>query len=282
MDYLRTRILIMDNKTCKFLATTLQSYIVDRNELEETIPKIFQNNSYLTETYGKCLRQLSGDVADSSKSCTIIEIDSILDYLHDELNTGHWSEVPVAQRQGFTAASYIKAIILIIRVANGSEYYRVELLRDCLKCIDMGLLLGAPLTNNPDLLTDCARFLSERIGSVSECALTSYKRKHCDDSRRYRGDYDKLQKAIEIEALSKPSLQKFYRDYFVRQKPVKLLGRRASLLISRVFVMVYGHFIPRHFIPGQFTPKTFYTHDNSYPGHFMSKTIYTRESSYPE
>lgn len=158
------------------------------------------------------------------KHCTdnnkFFEIESVSDYLHDELNTGHWSEVPLCIRQLFTCTSFIKCIILL-KSAELSE----NNLKNCLKCLDMGLLLGAPLDEN-ELLSKSAIYLSKVLNGLpnysQETVLCSTS-KRCLESEYY--ETFKMIKALEIVGDECPSLENFNKNHFIPQIPVKLKGK---------------------------------------------------------
>lgn len=60
-----------------------------------------------------CKRAFTNQVFNNDK----LKIESVLDYLHERLNTGHWSNVPITDRQSFTSCSFIK-VYLIISFSN--------------------------------------------------------------------------------------------------------------------------------------------------------------------
>lgn len=180
------------------------------------------NSSVIQTLQNSFSYSIENEEVQNSDLNKLFEVESVLDYLQDELNTGHWSEVSIHVRHCFTSASFIKCLILL----KYAESFDVELLRNCLKCLDMGLLLGAPLKENSELLTVAAKYLSEEIIEVSahECKKTqnfeSSKRKFNDDHSTY---FEKLN-AVEIDTLECPSLEYFNKKYFSTQAPVKLKG----------------------------------------------------------
>ncbi|XP_018575765.1 jmjC domain-containing protein 5-like [Anoplophora glabripennis] len=199
------------------LSKTLKKFIISEDELVT-----FRNiNSEVIKILQDCFSYSLKTGKDEKKS---FEIESVLDYLQDELNTGHWSEVPIHIRHCFTSASFIKCLIIL----KSAESFDLELLRKCVKCLDMGLLLGAPLRDNFELLTTAAKYISELITKVSEHLCESQKiessepgkRKFCD---YYRSRFEKLN-AIEIDGVECPSLEYFHTRYFSTQIPVKLKG----------------------------------------------------------
>lgn len=89
-------------------------------------------------------------------------------------------------------------------------------LTEALKCIDLGLLLGAPLNDNEELLTKCATLLSQSINKLTPLQIgTSTKRKNIKGADI---------KGEEVICLKCPSFELFNNSYFIPQIPVKLQG----------------------------------------------------------
>ncbi|CAH1119822.1 unnamed protein product [Phaedon cochleariae] len=199
----------------------MMKFINDRNKLMDL--QCSKLNKTITEKLKECLSyclERNTQHRDLNKS---IEIETILDFLHDELNTGHWSNVPLYVRHNFSTASFAKCLILIL---NKKPEESLELLlKKCLKCLDMGLLLGAPLENNEDLLTSSAKYLNQEIGRITD---NPEKRKSHEQGKRkldhdFKGKFDEL-KGIILDSVELPSLEHFNKTYFLPQQPVKLKG----------------------------------------------------------
>nr|CAH7724028.1 unnamed protein product [Callosobruchus chinensis] len=149
------------------------------------------------------------------ESGKLLEIDSVIDFLYEEINTGHWSEVPIYMRQYYTAAQFIKCLTILKHAVDCSE----QLLTKCLECIDMGLLLGCPLDNNKDLLTNAAKLLTMEINRTNCKELVSIS----TSKRKLEGipSYDKII-GKEVDVVGCPSLELFNKNYFCAQVPVKI------------------------------------------------------------
>lgn len=197
---------------------TLLEFLSTVKNFEKTIQDITLNRDVkqtLKECLDHCINEKSS--IDDNK---LFEIESVIDYLHDELNTGHWSEVPFHIRQVFTCTSFLKCIILL-KSAELSE----NILKNCLKCLDMGLLLGAPIDDN-ELLPKSAIYLSKLLNGLPNypketVPLSTSKR--CFDSEYY--ETFKLIKAKEIVTDECPSLENFNNNHFIPQFPIKLKGK---------------------------------------------------------
>lgn len=176
-------------------------------------------------TFKKCLdysMRLEMKIEDNGDY--VFEIASVLDYLHEELSTGHWSEVPIEIRQNFTIASFVKALLLLLQQPTGDV--TVTALQECLKSLDMGLLLGAPLEENAELLSEAAKCVRALINDVlpqSEGISGEAIAKRKLDDVYLQGEFQRLP-GKEINCVELPSIESFNKDYFIPQIPVKLKG----------------------------------------------------------
>ncbi|GLV42799.1 Jumonji domain containing 5 [Carabus blaptoides fortunei] len=146
--------------------------------------------------------------------------DSLVDFIHDELNTGHWSEVPESTRRVFTAASYIKAILIL----QQKEKSDADVLTEALKCLDLGLLLGAPLLENSELLLKSASYVTHRLNQTSEdpvLNLSNLIRKRRLSSPETYTEYENIN-ASEISTVHCPSIETFNKEFFIPETPTKL------------------------------------------------------------
>ncbi|CAH0546362.1 unnamed protein product [Brassicogethes aeneus] len=192
------------------LANTINKFVINKSELYEYKDSIASKG--VSDTLEGCLNFCTCD----GKSKSLFEIDSVVDYLHDELNTGHWSDVPINVRRCFSVASFAKMLIML---QTASEF-SLELLQKALKCIDLGLLLGAPLNENSDLLTDIAKYLSCKISELNNSVIVfnTVKRLKLDEDLII---YNNLN-AKEINYEECPSMELFDKIYFKAKIPVKL------------------------------------------------------------
>lgn len=188
----------------------LISFVTKIEEIENALSEInpcVQNNFHLCFT--RCFYKVKlGDTEDFS-----LNIESVLDFLQDELNTGHWSDIPINVRQAFSAASFLKTLFYL--------QYSTKTLESCLTYLDMGLLLGAPLNENSELLTSSATFLSEQIEILPLNFLEH------NEKKRKRGSYSDKFGTLNfsnINTVTCPSLETFNNMYFKAKVPVKLKG----------------------------------------------------------
>lgn len=190
----------------------LLSYVKDNNEITNCLKTVDCHfDLLLKRCYNACVQP---EIHDTSFK---FYVETVLDFLHNELNTGHWSEVPLDVRYAFQAASFIKALLLTKTCAVPLT---VDILKEALKAIDLGLLLGAPLPNNSDLLIKSATLLSSEIqsfqlqetGPIAESPKNSVD----DTLERFPGK--------TVTELKRPALETFHKFYFAPQIPVKLQG----------------------------------------------------------
>ncbi|KAF5282466.1 hypothetical protein FQA39_LY17581 [Lamprigera yunnana] len=171
-------------------------------------------NRNVKETFEQCYHFCFDSAECQNVDSFLLRIDTVIDYLHDELNMGHWSEVPLDARKAFTGASFLKALV-ILRSENGATPENIE---KALKSVDLGLLLGAPLHDNSELLTQTAVLLTSKL--VANPIERTSKRKtvdvKCTDS------FKKLS-GTEVKCLQCPIIEQFNKAYYLPQIPVKLV-----------------------------------------------------------
>lgn len=84
--------------------TDLSKLVENEIELKNCVQNVNCDIEYtFQECYEWCFKpNLTYDAT------ILLKINSVCDFLQDELNTGHWSEVPLCTREAFSGASYIK------------------------------------------------------------------------------------------------------------------------------------------------------------------------------
>lgn len=204
------------------ITNTLLSFVTDSSEITECFKNVdLQCDSLIKSCYTACVKH-----ENSVDICHKFDIELLLDFLHDELNTSHWSEVSLDVRHAFQAASFLKAIIILKRCT----VITVDILREVLKTIDLGLLLGAPLKNNCDLLSQCATFISKEIQATESEESTAINTDSTNvnpklSKRKYVANniFERLQ-AKNVAVLKCPSIETFNKLHFLPQFPAKLQG----------------------------------------------------------
>ncbi|KAK9892683.1 hypothetical protein WA026_021536 [Henosepilachna vigintioctopunctata] len=213
----------MSENSLKYnLISNVLDTVEDKNELENIIKML---NFHMSKTLYKCL-SISFQIRKSVHDITMIEIESILDYIDDLINIGHWSEISIDLRRAYSIASFVKMVLML----QFHENLNLKYLRKALQCIDKGLLLGAPLENNSNILTKSAtlisRYISEHL-KINMHSITCNKtitdaseKKKCN---QFQYLFDRIQ-AEEVDTVSLPSIELFNNIYFSSQRPVKLRG----------------------------------------------------------
>ncbi|XP_011565796.3 bifunctional peptidase and arginyl-hydroxylase JMJD5 [Plutella xylostella] len=161
-------------------------------------------------------RFLSNDSALSNIS--IIKIDAVLDYTYERINIGNWKDVKPYLRKTMTIASYIKLIASIKSIEPTSHLDVIHLQR-MYKIIDHGLMFGCPIQKEPQLLQKCATILNKHYcEQFTDMKLSSSAQNQDEiqniDSRCHQGK--------EIDVVDCPSMEYFYKEHILTQKPVVL------------------------------------------------------------
>lgn len=72
-------------------------------------------NKYFTDictpvqyTFKECQQFLEHNHQNELQLSILFKIETVIEYLHDQLNIGHWSKVSVSLRYAFTVANIIK------------------------------------------------------------------------------------------------------------------------------------------------------------------------------
>ncbi|XP_022184844.2 bifunctional peptidase and arginyl-hydroxylase JMJD5 [Nilaparvata lugens] len=151
-------------------------------------------------------------VLDEIKS--IVQI--VLDRTWENLNTGHWSQVPESQRFIYSLGSLFLSMISVMQAFLVQSDQQKYCLEKGLKDADMGLLLGCAyrteLTKAAEILSNCITKLDSPNETTGTSSLI------CGSLLpEFTGV-----KGCEIDTLSCPSLETFYAIFFLPRKPVKL------------------------------------------------------------
>ncbi|CAG5074070.1 Similar to Kdm8: Bifunctional peptidase and arginyl-hydroxylase JMJD5 (Mus musculus) [Cotesia congregata] len=151
-------------------------------------------------------------LANERIDCKLIEIEACLDRTWENLNTGYWKDVSIGHRYCYTICSLLKCILL--EIDSREEKNKIQ---EIAKQIDKGLLLGAPIVEAPELLTNIASKINNYLEETN-----SYK-----ESLKFEID-DKnipsnlLEGCEWIKKYKSPSMETFYRDIFKCKVPAVL------------------------------------------------------------
>lgn len=185
------------------------------NKLNEYLPNVTLSLLELAELNMSC-KLLLQDFLKHSKSInasSMIKIQAIIDYMYEEINIGNWKQVKPVYRKTITIASYLK---LIVHLKTSDQVFD-NLIKESFKIIDFGILFGCPLQKEPKLLQDCATYLhSVNPPTVIEnnIVVPNLESDGLASSNNYR--------ASLLEVLESPSMEYFYSNYILKEKPVIL------------------------------------------------------------
>ncbi|XP_013136344.1 PREDICTED: lysine-specific demethylase 8 [Papilio polytes] len=171
-------------------------------ELKESSDLGFTSRSLLT----KYVRDIN-----SLDSASLLKIEAILDYMYELVNAGNWKDVKLSWRKTITIATYVKLLIIF-------KSYKVlndEVFKELFKIIDHGILFGCPLKKEPKLLQKCAEIINYSRPCVYKIENVNNEVNILD----IQSDYDSL---CKIDVLNCPSMESFFRDYILQEKPAVL------------------------------------------------------------
>ncbi|XP_063532498.1 bifunctional peptidase and arginyl-hydroxylase JMJD5 [Cydia strobilella] len=140
----------------------------------------------------------------------MIQIQAILDYMHEQINVGNWKDVKPFLRRTITIASYLKLLAHI----KFSEELTENVLRESLKIIDHGIIFGCPLEKEPKLLHNCASYLNEIYAQSHIIKAIKLPSSPKTSVKEY--------KATSLEILDRPSMEHFFENHILAEKPVIL------------------------------------------------------------
>ncbi|XP_043485810.1 lysine-specific demethylase 8 [Polistes fuscatus] len=166
------------------------------------------------------LRRFNIDKLDKTKwiKKSLITIEACLDRTWEILNSGHWKDVPISYRYSYSFCSLVKVILLEIEHEQNKEKSsdtEIRVLQEIIQQIDKGILLGAPLPNEPSLLTSIA---SKINNYYSKFARTL-------NVKKIEIDYSKVSQSllpefVQVNRYKVPSMELFYKDIFIPKIPV--------------------------------------------------------------
>lgn len=207
----------VNNNFIEKIISEVLNAIEDRDELRNATKQL---NYHIRAMFIKCLEECF-KLPKQLSTKSMLTIDSIIDFIDDQINIGHWSDISVELRRAYTLSSFIKALFYI---KFNKTNVTLEILRETLKYVDRGLLMGAPFENNSELLTKVASVVTNCIRKYfAKKELTSSGYAGGNESNQHLFLFENI-KAREIEVSMLPSLQQFSDLYFKTHCPVKLQG----------------------------------------------------------
>ncbi|CAG9784896.1 unnamed protein product [Diatraea saccharalis] len=183
-------------------------------KLEEFKSVVFDSLEEVGDLDGTCKSLIQEYLTETEllNPMAIVKIQAIIDYMYEQVNIGNWKEVKLYLRKTITIASYL----LLLAKTKCTKEITECLVKDMYKVIDFGIMFGCPVDEEPDLLQKCASYLNS-LGllphSTTEMSNQSEEIVNID-SNKYN--------AHVVEAIECPSMEHFYKNYIVAEKPVVL------------------------------------------------------------
>ncbi|XP_071517895.1 bifunctional peptidase and arginyl-hydroxylase JMJD5 isoform X1 [Panulirus ornatus] len=154
----------------------------------------------------------------------VILASALLDYTWQKLNTGHWRDVAMTWRWVFTWGSIALVGLLLLRLqadldchTGPPSHTHLEAVVDVVRACDRGLLMGAPLDNNP------LHSAAASLNSYARQAVVNNSDNTRDESLPI-SQCDTVSVTQPLPSLHCPPLDRFLLHYMGGGVPVKLLG----------------------------------------------------------
>lgn len=170
-----------------------------------------------TDAASKSLIKRYINSAESSDRSSTIRIQAIIDYMYEKINIGNWKDVKPYVRKTITIATYLKLLAHVKYIDEDKD----TLIKQAFKIIDFGILFGCPLDKVPKLLQNCASILNtvnipnQNNIPVRQINLSEAATSKCNtDPGKFH--------ATPIEIIDCPSMEHFYTNYILAEKPVIL------------------------------------------------------------
>lgn len=148
----------------------------------------------------------------------VIKIAAVYDYAYEQVNIGNWKNVKPYLRKTITIASYLQ--VLLNLKDRESPNLTEKLIKTIFALIDHGLLFGYPLAKEPLLLQNCASILNKKCNELYPLTPRTGDTKDITPSSSNTLSYQPT--GIQLDVLNCPSMELFYRDYILMEKPVVL------------------------------------------------------------
>ncbi|XP_021188384.3 bifunctional peptidase and arginyl-hydroxylase JMJD5 [Helicoverpa armigera] len=165
----------------------------------------------------KSLLQRYINSTESTDPSSLIRIQAIIDYMYEKINIGNWKEVKLFIRKSITIATYLKLLAHVKYSGEDSD----TIIKQAFKIIDFGILFGCPLDKEPQLLQNCASILSSVNVQQSTQVFKDSPKRDSNITNNTTIEASKFN-ATPIEIIDCPSMEHFYKNYIMLEKPVIL------------------------------------------------------------
>ncbi|CAG4977409.1 unnamed protein product [Colias eurytheme] len=146
-------------------------------------------------------------------STSSIKIQGIIDYMYEQVNIGNWKDVRIFLRKTITIASYLRVLAMLLNCNSLSD----TLIKELFVVIDFGIMFGCPINAEPRLLQKCASI----VNTFTKQDENSFEDKIVNNKPDISPSYEH-ERAISIDIVNNPSMETFYKNYIMLEKPVVL------------------------------------------------------------
>ncbi|CAK1552886.1 unnamed protein product [Leptosia nina] len=144
---------------------------------------------------------------------SFMKIQAVLDYMHEQINIGNWKDVRLFLRKTITIASYLKVLAILVQQSDLTD----SVIKEVYGAIDFGIMFGCPISSEPELLQKCGSILT----SVTSQNCT-YETDNKIDSQIECVHIEKPSGVIDIDVITCPSMEYFYKNVILQKRPVIL------------------------------------------------------------
>jgi len=157
----------------------------------------------------------------------LLKIDSVLNYVWEQLHTGEWKNVDETWRQLYSYSSIFKSFVCLKLVITSNNEKVKEQLVNAVQCCDMGLIMGAPVLDG--LLNTLADGINSKLSNLSDSKKSRFEQPaDCErKSEQQQISVPLLDKSKLIEVFNLPSIEKFISE-IMDKKPVIVTGMKNS------------------------------------------------------
>lgn len=198
---------------------------LDSLNLEKLTPSVVHLFNEVVEEFLK-VQNNSSESKSEAEEINLLQflnkIDSVLDYIWEQLHTGEWRNVDEAWRHLYSYSSIFKAFVCLKLISNGYGEVKQQLI-NAVTASDMGLIMGIPVLDG--LLSNIADSINSKLWSLSESKKCRLEEAHHKEGE---ASMDQLPPQLDtsklIEVIEMPSIEKFMSE-IMNKKPAILSGK---------------------------------------------------------
>lgn len=187
-----------------------------REKIENFRSKVISSLSEISELDLSCMTVIEQHLKDTTliNSVSAVKIQAVIDYMYEQVNIGNWKEVSIFLRKTITITTYLRLLAHMKLIETLSN----DTIKVALKIIDIGILFGSPLEEEPKLLQVCATSLHSALTIECETSGVTTRSLVSDDDELKKNSYN----LNNLDVINCPSMENFFRDHILPEKPVVL------------------------------------------------------------